>query len=172
LTAGSDPATVLLMLDVIYPGTFDPPTNGHMDIILRAARIFGRIAIVIANHPHKDCFFETEERKELMEQLVSDIPNVEIHVWDGLIVSFAEKVGINVILRGVRALTDFDYEFELCLLYKSLNPGIETILLPTDKKYLVLRSSVIKEIASLGGDVSDMVPPAVEKALREKLQKA
>jgi pantetheine-phosphate adenylyltransferase len=87
-----------------------------------------------------------------------------------LIVKFAEKLGINVILRGVRALTDFDYEFELCLMYKSLNPNIETILMPTDKKYLVLRSSVIKEIAALDGDISDMVPLAVEKALKEKLR--
>lgn len=163
---------MLPMLAVIYPGTFDPPTNGHMDIIRRASRLFDRTVIVIANHPHKSSFFDSEERSALLKRLVKGIPNVEIHSWEGLIVNFAEKMGIRVILRGVRALTDFDYEFELCLLYKSLNSDIETILMPTDKKYLVLRSSVIKEIAALDGDISEMVPPEVEKALREKLQKA
>ena len=160
------------MLRVIYPGTFDPPTNGHLDIIRRATKIFDKTIILIANHPHKSCFFSSEDRLRLMTELVADIPNVEIHSWNGLIVKFAEKMGINVILRGVRALTDFDYEFELCLMYKSLNPNIETILMPTDKKYLVLRSSVIKEIAALDGDISDMVPYVVEKALKEKLGEA
>ena len=160
------------MRRVMYPGTFDPPTNGHLDIIKRATRIFDEIVIVIANNPHKKCFFTPEERHRIMKELVGEFKNVELHVWDGLIVDFAEKMGIRVILRGVRALSDFNYEFELSLLNKSLNSHIETIFLPTDKKYFILRSSSIKELAMLDGDISDMVPPVVVKALKEKLQKA
>jgi pantetheine-phosphate adenylyltransferase len=107
-----------------------------------------------------------------MSTLVSGIKNVKIFICEGLIVDFAKKMGIKVILRGVRALSDFNYEFELSLVYKSLDSGIETILMPTDKKYFVLRSSVIKELAMMGGDISGMVPSFVEKALREKHKKA
>ncbi len=160
------------MLKVIYPGTFDPPTNGHLDIIRRASNLFDEIAIVIAKHPFKSSFFTVEERYDLMSTLVSDIKNVKIFICEGLIVEFAKKMGIKVILRGVRALSDFNYEFELSLVYKSLDSSIETILMPTDKKYFVLRSSVIKELAMMGGDISGMVPSLVEKALREKNKKA
>ena len=159
------------MLRVVYPGTFDPPTKGHLDIISRAAAIFDTIDIVIANNPLKSCFFTPEERYNLMKGLVSNFENVNLHVWDGLIVDFAEKIGVKVILRGVRALSDFDHEFELSMTYKALNPRIETIFLPTDKKYFVLRSSTIKELARLKGNISQMVPNTVAKALREKLKK-
>ncbi len=160
------------MIRVMYPGTFDPPTKGHLDIVRRATQIFDEIVIVIANNPHKQCFFSPEERYAIMRSLVDEFDNIELHVWDGLIVDFAEEKGIRVLLRGVRALSDFNHEFELSLLNKSLNARIETIFLPTDKKYFVLRSSWIKELAMLGGDVSDMVPPVVSQALKEKLQKA
>jgi len=160
------------MIKVIYPGTFDPPTNGHLDILTRAARIFDEIHVVIADNPHKSCFFTPKERFDMLSEMVSPFENVRLHIWDGLIVDFAEKLEVRVILRGVRALSDFDYEFELSLLYKSLNPRVETILLPTDKKYFILRSSSIKELAMLNGDISEMVPPIVVQALREKLQKA
>jgi pantetheine-phosphate adenylyltransferase len=159
------------MLKVLYPGTFDPPTNGHLDIIYRASRIFDEISIVIADNPHKKCFFTADERFSMLKELVSELENVQLHIWNGLIVDFAEEIGIRVILRGVRALSDFGYEFELSLLNKSLNSHIETILLPTDKKYFILRSSSIKELAMFGGDISEMVPPIVVKALKEKLKK-
>jgi pantetheine-phosphate adenylyltransferase len=158
------------MLRVLYPGTFDPPTNGHLDVVQRSAQIFDTIEIVIANNPLKRCFFDVEERYEMLSELTAGTENVKIHVWDGLIVDFAEKLGVKVILRGVRALSDFDYEFELSLTYKTLNPKIETIFMPTDQKYLVLRSSTIKELAMFNGDISQMVPPLVVKALKEKLK--
>ncbi len=160
------------MLKVLYPGTFDPPTNGHLDIITRASKIFDDIVVVIANNPLKSCDFTAEERRDMLVRLVEGLSNVELHVCDGLIVDFAAKLGIKVILRGVRALSDFNYEFELSLLNKSLNPDIETVFLPTDKKYFLLRSSSIKELAMLNADISEMVPPLVVEALREKLQKA
>ena len=171
LTRSLDLIKVDNMIKVLYPGTFDPPTNGHLDIISRASKIFDEISIVIADNPHKSCFFTADERFSMVEELVSQFKNVKLHVWNGLIVDFAEKMGIRVILRGVRALSDFGYEFELSLLNKSLNSHIETILLPTDKKYFILRSSSIKELAMFDGDISEMVPAIVVKALKEKLKK-
>jgi pantetheine-phosphate adenylyltransferase len=158
------------MKRVMYPGTFDPPTNGHMDIIRRATGIFDGIDIVIATNPHKATFFTPEERFEMMSALVSDLPNVRVHRWQGLVVDYAEKLGVRVIVRGVRALSDFNYEFELSMMNKRLNPHVETVFLPTDQKYFVLRSSGIKELASLGGDVSGMVPPLIRKALARKIK--
>ncbi|MBN2354358.1 MAG: pantetheine-phosphate adenylyltransferase [Spirochaetales bacterium] len=157
------------MKRVVLPGTFDPPTYGHIDVISRAAHIFDQVELVIAVNPEKKTVFTPEERLAMMKELVGGFPNVTVHLWNGLIVNFAEKVGANIILRGVRALIDFNYEFELSLINKALNPGIETILLPTDQKYFVLRSSAIKEVAGFHGDISGMVPPLVEKALKTKL---
>ena len=165
-------ATFPLMLRVLYPGTFDPPTNGHLDIISRASIIFDEIVIVISDNPLKTCFFSPDERYDMLSKLLRDIENVKLQVWDGLIVNFAAENGIQVILRGVRPLSDFNYEFELSLLNKSLNADVETIFLPTDKKYFLVRSSSIKELAMLNADISEMVPPLVVEALREKLQKA
>ncbi|HEQ72316.1 MAG TPA: pantetheine-phosphate adenylyltransferase [Spirochaetia bacterium] len=158
------------MKRVVLPGTFDPPTNGHINVISRAAEIFDQIEVVIAVNPEKKCIFSPEERLAMMEELVSGLPNVRLHLWEGLIVDFAEKIGARVILRGVRAVIDFNYEFELSIMNKALKSDIETILLPTDQKYFVIRSSAIKEVAGFHGDVSGMVPPVVEKALKEKFK--
>ena len=134
-------------MQVIFPGTFDPPTNGHLDLMRRAARMFGRVVVVIAVNPDKAALFTAQERLEMVTSLVRDLPNVEVHVWQGLIVEFARREGIHTLLRGVRALSDFEYEFELSMMNKALFPRIETIFLPTDQKYFVLRSSGIKEVA-------------------------
>jgi pantetheine-phosphate adenylyltransferase len=158
------------MKRVVLPGTFDPPNFGHIDVISRASRIFDKIELVIAVNPEKKCMFTPEERRAMLEELVSGLPNVTVHVWQGLVVDFARKAGARIILRGVRALIDFNYEFELSQMNKALNADIETILLPTDQKYFVLRSSGIKEAAKFGGDVSAMVPPLVEKALQAKFK--
>ncbi len=158
------------MKRVVLPGTFDPPTYGHIDVISRAAHIFDHIELVIAVNPEKKTVFTPEERLAMMKELVAGFPNVAVHLWKGLVVDFAKKIGANVILRGVRALIDFNYEFELSLMNKALNPSIETLLLPTDQKYFVLRSSAIKEVAGFHGDISGMVPPLVEEALKSKLK--
>ena len=157
------------MLRAMYPGTFDPPTNGHLDIINRGARMFDELEIVIAINPEKKTFFSPDERFSIMKQLVEGLPNVRVHRWEGLVVEMAERLGARIMLRGVRALSDFNYEFELSTMNRALNPRIETVFLPTDQKYFVLRSSGIKEVARLGGDISQMVPPLVEQALRAKL---
>jgi pantetheine-phosphate adenylyltransferase len=158
-------------MKVIYPGSFDPPTNGHLDIVKRASGIFENLEVVIADNPRKQYTFSAEERFEMITTMVADLPNVQVTIWRGLIVDFAEKVGARIILRGVRALSDFDYEFELSMMNRALNPKVETILMPTDQKYFVLRSSSMKEVAIFVGDISEMVPPVVEKALKEKFQR-
>jgi len=154
---------------VIYPGSFDPPTNGHLDIMKRAACIFDQLEVVIADNPNKKYFFSSQERLSMISEMVSDWPNVNVTIWNGLIVKYAESIGARLILRGVRALADFDYEFELSMMNRALNPRIETIFMPTDQKYFVLRSSAIKEVALFGGDIAEMVPPAVRKALLERM---
>ena len=157
------------MLIAVLPGSFDPPTNGHLNMIHRASNIFDRLHVVIAVNPTKECLFTGEERVNIMKELVDDCDNVEVHVWDKLIVDFVKEVGAKVIVRGVRALADFGYEFELAMTNKSLSPEIETIFMPTDPKYFYLRSSAIKEIAMLGGDISTMIPKSVADALKTRL---
>ncbi len=156
------------MTSVLYPGTFDPPTNGHLNIIKRAKNIFDKIDIVIADNIQKKCVFTAQERYEMLTEIVSDMENIKIHIWKGLIVDFAAKHKIKIIMRGIRALSDFNHEFELSIINKALRPDIDTIFLPTDEKYFVLRSSTIKEISRFHGDISKMVPPIVVKYLKEK----
>lgn len=156
------------MFKVIYPGSFDPPTNGHLDIMRRASVLFDRVEIVIAVNPRKSYFFSAEERFAMINEMVRDLSNINVVTWNGLVVDYAEKVGARVILRGVRALSDFDYEFELSMMNRALNQKIETIFLPTDQKYFVLRSSAILELAMFHGNISGMVPPVVEEALIRK----
>jgi pantetheine-phosphate adenylyltransferase len=158
------------LMQVIFPGTFDPPTNGHLDIIQRAVHLFDRVVIVVADNRRKTSMFSAAERSALVKELASDFENAEVHIWDGLIVEFAEREGIGVLLRGVRALADFEYEFELSLMNRALSPTIETLMLPTDTKNVVVRSSAIKEIAQFGGDISNMVPAVVSEAVRAKLR--
>ena len=160
---------LIFMFKVLLPGTFDPPTNGHLNILGRASRLFDAVEVVIAVNPGKTYLFSGEERLGMMTALAQGMPNVTVSTWNGLIVDFADRIGVHVIVRGVRALADFDYEFELSVMNRSLNPKIETIFLPTDQKYSVIRSSAIKDIAGFGGDISGMVPPIVAKALQTRL---
>jgi len=157
------------MIKAIFPGSFDPPTNGHLNLIQRAAELWDEVDVVIAVNAMKKYTFDAEERVDMMKRLVAGYANVKVAVWDKLIVDYAEKEGAKILIRGVRALADFTYEFELSMVNKGLKPGIETIFMPTDPKYFVLRSSVIKELAALDGDISSMVPVIVAEALRWKL---
>jgi len=157
------------MQRIVYPGSFDPPTNGHLNIIQRASRLFDQLEIVIADNKQKKYFFTADERLKMVTEMVAGLQNVQVNLWEGLIVDFVCNVGARIILRGVRALSDFEYEFELSLLNRGLNPQVETIFMPTDKKYSVLRSSAIKELAMFKGDVSSMVPPVVARALKAKI---
>ncbi len=154
----------------MFPGSFDPPTNGHLNLIKRAAAIFDELYVVIAVNDRKKCLFSSDERYAMMNDLLRGYSNVTVHLWDSLIVKFAEENKIEVMIRGVRALVDFGYEFELAMTNKELSPDVDILFMPTDPKYFVLRSSAIKEIALLDGDIGAMVPPEVAKALKERLR--
>ncbi|MDR0322745.1 MAG: pantetheine-phosphate adenylyltransferase [Treponema sp.] len=156
------------MMKAAFPGSFDPPTSGHVNIIRRAASIFDELVIVIAENRQKKYLFSSEERAGMMKELVKDQKNVSVTVCDGLIVDFLKKNDIKLMIRGLRGVEDFSYEFEVSMMNKTLDPGIETIFMTTDPEYFVIRSSTIKELASFKGDLHGMVPPLVAKALKDK----
>ncbi len=156
------------MVKAVFAGSFDPPTFGHLSVIERARKIFNEVHVVIAINNNKRSLFTGEERKEMLDEMLKDWDNVIVNTWDNLIVDYAHKIEAAVLLRGVRNVSDFSYEFDLALMNKGLNQEIETMFLVPDPKYFVLRSSSIKELAAFGGDLSSMVPPNVEKALKEK----
>jgi pantetheine-phosphate adenylyltransferase len=152
-----------------FPGSFDPPTLGHLDIIQRAAGLFDELLVVVAENRQKKYLFSAAERIKMIRQLAKDFDNVSVTSCDSLIVNFLRKQGIRLLVRGIRGMEDFSYEFELSMMNKAIDPTIETIFMTTDPEFLILRSSSIKELASFGGDVSGMVPPPVADALRKKL---
>ena len=152
----------------IYPGTFDPITNGHLSIVNRALTIFDRLIIAILNNPQKEPLFTLEERIEMIKESLNGAPNVEIDTFDGLLVDYAVKKKANVILRGLRALSDFEYEFQMALMNRKLNRDVQSIFLMTDYKWFYISSTIIKEAASLGGDTSGLVPEIVDRRLKEK----
>lgn len=156
------------MRKAMFPGTFDPPTKGHINIIERAAALFDELYVVIADNIAKKCLFTTEERKAMIEESLPDVGNMKVMVHQGLTVDFAAKHGIDVIVRGVRAMNDFSYEFELAMTNKMLNPDVDVVFIPTDPQYFLIRSSQIKEMAEFGADFSPMVPEPVRRRLKEK----
>ena len=159
------------MLRAAFPGSFDPPTFGHLNVIERARSVFDEVLIVVAVNHQKNYLFGPEERMDMMRDFVSPWPNVKVELCETLVVDFVQKRDIRVLIRGVRGVTDFSYEFDLSMMNRGLNPSIETIFMTTDPQYFVLRSSAIKELASFGGDVSTMVPPRVAEALRKRFAK-
>jgi pantetheine-phosphate adenylyltransferase len=156
------------MLKAAFPGSFDPPTLGHINIVRRAASIFDELVVVVAENRQKRYLFSAVERIAMIKELVGDHKNVLVEPCDTLIVDFLRRRDIKLLVRGVRGVDDFSYEFELSMMNKALNPQIETIFMTTDPEYFVLRSSSIKELASFHGDITGMVPPLVAEALRAK----
>ena len=156
------------MNSVVYPGTFDPVTNGHCDLILRAARLFDRVVVAVAADTAKAPAFSTEERVELVRQVAQDRSNVEVVSFTGLLVTFARQLGINVIMRGLRAVSDFEFEFQLAGMNRRMAPDIETLFLTPDERFAYISSSLVRDIARLGGDVNPFVAPVVQAALRER----
>jgi pantetheine-phosphate adenylyltransferase len=155
-------------LAVVYPGTFDPITNGHADVIQRAARLFDRVVVAIADNAPKSPFFPIEERLELAREVLADQPGVEVVPLDGLLVDFARRLEVQAILRGLRAVSDFEYEFQLAGMNRRLAPGVETLFVTPAEQHAYISSSLVREVARLGGDVSDFVHPAVARALRRR----
>jgi len=158
----ADPAPAL------YPGSFDPITNGHLDVIERAARLFDHVLVAVADNNAKHALFSTEDRVSLIRQSVTSLPNVQVTSFKGLLVDFAAASGARVVVRGLRAVTDFEYEFQMALMNKTLRPDLETIFLASREVFTYVSSRVIKEVARLGGDVTRMVPAPVAAALAAK----
>ncbi len=158
------------MKRAMFPGSFDPPTMGHINIIRRAAAIFDELYVVVADNIAKKCMFTADERKEMIEESLPDVGNMRVMIYQGLTVDFASEHGVDVIIRGVRAMADFSYEFELAMTNKMLNPDIDVLFIPTDPKYFIIRSSQIKEMARFGADFSPMVPEPVRERMKEKMK--
>ena len=159
---------IIAFMLAVFPGSFDPPTFGHLNIIERCSRLFDEIDVVISVNPDKKYLFSDEERFSMLKELTSVYGNVSVHICKTLISDYCRKVGAKVLLRGIRNTNDFSYEFDLSLINRSLNQQVETLFVPTEQRYFLIRSSSIKELARYGGDISAMVPPVVEKAIKEK----
>lgn len=156
----------------VYPGSFDPITNGHLDVIRRGARIFDRLIVAVADNPAKQALFTKDERVEMIREVTKGFRNVEVDSFDGLVVDYVRRRKAHVILRGIRTISDFEYEYQMALTNRTFAPDIETTFLLTHEEYSFMSSRLIKEAASLGGDVSAFLPKEVERRLRAKLRKA
>jgi len=157
------------MRTAIYPGSFDPVTNGHLDVVQRATKLFDRVIVAVAKSESKQPLFTLEERVQLVARAIRQLPNVEADSFDSLLVSYAEQRGAQAVIRGLRAVSDFEFEFQLALMNRKLNERVETIFMMPKDTYTFLSSRIVKEIARLGGDVSAFVPDHVRSALAEKL---
>ena len=159
------------MKTIVYPGTFDPITNGHIDLVERASKLFGKVVIGIASNRQKSPLFTIEERIDLASECLQHISNVEIYGFNSLLVNFVKECNADAIMRGLRAVSDFEYEFQMANMNRALSPEIESIFLTPSEKFSYISSSLVREISSLNGDVSQFVPANVANALAEKLQK-
>ncbi|ADQ04581.1 pantetheine-phosphate adenylyltransferase [Caldicellulosiruptor acetigenus I77R1B] len=155
----------------VYPGSFDPVTNGHLDIIERASKIFDKLIVAVLVNPNKTPVFDIEERVELLKETTEHLPNVEVKAFKGLLIDFMKQENAKVIVKGLRAVSDFEYEFQMALLNKKLEPSIETIFMMTNSKYSYLSSSMVKEVARFGGCIEDLVPEKIAKKVMKKLNK-
>jgi len=158
-----------MSVSALYPGTFDPPTNGHLDLIERGSKLFDHLTVAILTNPVKDPLFTVEERVEMLRESTVALKNVSVATFDGLMVEFARKQGVSAVLRGIRAISDYEYEFQMALMNRRLAPEIETVFLQPAGRYSFVSSRMLKEVFSFGGDVSGLVPPNVLKRLRSRM---
>ena len=156
------------MIRAIYPGSFDPVTNGHLDIIRRAAQVFDTVIVGVLNNVSKKSFFSVEERVDMLQEVTRDLPNVEVKAFNGLLVDFSEEMQAHVIVRGIRAVSDFEYELMMAQTNKQLNENVETMFFATSAAYSYISSSSIREIAAFGGDIRNMVPESVRLRVEER----
>ena len=158
------------MKRAVYTGSFDPVTNGHMDIIRRASEIFDVLIVSILNNKEKTPLFSVEERVKILEEATKDLPNVQIDSFSGLLVDYAREKDLHVIVRGLRAITDFEYELQMAQTNRIMSPDLDTLFLTTSLEYAYLSSTTVKEVAAFGGDISAFVPPYVEEKIRERMK--
>jgi pantetheine-phosphate adenylyltransferase len=162
----------LKKVTAIYPGSFDPPTNGHLDLIERGSKIFDELVVAILRNPDKDPLFSVGERRRMLEALTAEFHNVRVDTFDGLTVDYAAKMKASAVLRGIRALSDYEYELQMALMNRKLQPNLETVFMMPAEQYSYLSSRLVREVAKLGGSIADLVPQMVEQRLREKLEPA
>jgi pantetheine-phosphate adenylyltransferase len=155
----------------IYPGSFDPITNGHLDMIERGSRLSDRLIVAILQNRRKQSLFSVEERVEMLTEVVKPFPNVEVGSFHGLLVDYVKERGANFILRGIRAISDYEYELQIAHMNRRLSPGVETVFLMAGEAYSFISSQLVKEVASLGGNVSGLVPPLIEERLKSRVAK-
>ncbi|HLE86567.1 MAG TPA: pantetheine-phosphate adenylyltransferase [Candidatus Brocadiaceae bacterium] len=158
------------MKKAVYPGTFDPVTNGHLDIIKRGSIIFDTLIVSVGRNPLKETLFSVKERMEMIRDHVREFKNVEVDCFDGMLVDYLKKQQTNIILRGIRTVSDFEYEFQRALTNRALSKEVETVFVMTSEQYSFLNSTLIREVVSLGGSVNQFVPPDVERRLKEKFK--
>jgi pantetheine-phosphate adenylyltransferase len=156
----------------VYPGSFDPPTNGHLDLIQRGAKIFEELVVAILRNSEKTPMFSTSERLEMLRELTADLPNVRIATFDGLMVEYAKSIDAMCVLRGIRAISDYEYELQMALMNRKIEPTLETVFMMPADKYSYVSSRLVREVAQVGGPVKGLVPEVVEQKLREKLDPA
>ena len=154
----------------LYPGTFDPPTNGHVDLIQRGSKLFDHLTVAILVNPVKNPLFTVEERVEMLEEVTGPLGNVSVATFDGLMVAFAREVGASAVLRGIRAISDYEHEFQMAMMNRRLAPEVETVFLQPAGRYSFVSSRMVKEVFSFGGDISGLVPPNVVKKLRARIK--
>ncbi len=155
----------------VYPGSFDPITNGHLDIIRRASKLYDKLIVGVLNNMNKQPMFDALKRKAMIDELIADMPNVSCDVFSGLLVDFAKQNGASVIVKGLRTVADFEYEFQMALLNKALNPEYETMFMMTDTKYSYISSSMVKEVAKYNGELDGLVPKNVISEIKDKIQR-
>jgi pantetheine-phosphate adenylyltransferase len=158
-----------MTVKALYPGTFDPPTNGHVDLITRGSKLFDQLTVAVLVNPVKNPLFSVEERVEMLKEVTGSIENVSIATFNGLMVEFARQQGVSAVLRGIRAISDYEYEFQMALMNRRLAPEVETVFLQPAGRYSFISSRMLKEVFSLGGDVTGLVPPNVLKRLRARI---
>jgi len=156
----------------IYPGSFDPPTNGHLDLIERGSKIFDELVVAILRNAEKSPLFSLAERRLMLDALTAHLKNVQVDTFDGLTVDYANRVGAGAVLRGIRALSDYEYELQMALMNRKLQPELETVFMMPAEQYSYVSSRLVREVAQLGGSIKDLVPEMVEQRLREKLDPA
>jgi pantetheine-phosphate adenylyltransferase len=156
----------------VYPGSFDPPTNGHLDLIERGSKMFEHLVVAVLRNSEKTPMFSLAERLEMLRELTTDLTNVRIDTFDGLMVEYAKSIDAMCVLRGIRAISDYEYELQMALMNRKLEPTLETVFMMPAVKYSYVSSRLVREVAQAGGPVQDLVPEAVEQKLREKLEPA